>query len=280
MSCAAVVHGHGHLPLALAQRRLQALQHREVAAQRTELPLRVERLEQALQVAGRVVHVRLAHLDVVQVHDRIERDGTRVGGLAHHLAVHLAGRGHIDHQVALDLRGAGEAVARRQRAPARVALLGGTDAARDWRRWRRHAVLGEVALHDQHLAASAERASAAHRVDVDPEGARGLQQRRAERKASALARRREDDQCVGFAHAGPGCASGARPRGGRAPHPREPRRRRPRGLQRRGLAEALDPARAVRVVAHHDIRPHAGLDDLQVHRIHDRGGESRHRSPW
>src|SRR5436189_202379 len=48
-----------------------------------------------------------------------------------------------------------------------------------------------------------------------------------------------------------------------------------RGLQRRRLAETADPARAIRVVAHHDIGGHARLDDLQVHRVHDRGGESR-----
>src|SRR6266853_2314988 len=47
-----------------------------------------------------------------------------------------------------------------------------------------------------------------------------------------------------------------------------------RGLQRRRLPEAADPARAIRVVAHHHIRRHARPDDLEVHRVHDRGSEA------
>jgi len=46
--------------------------NRQIGAQWAEFPLAIQRLEEALQVSGRVVHVGLAHLDVVQVHDRIE----------------------------------------------------------------------------------------------------------------------------------------------------------------------------------------------------------------
>ena len=194
------MHGDGDFPLPLAQRRLQALQHRQVAAQRAELPLPVQRLKQPLQIPGRVVHVRLAHLDVVQVHDRIKRDRALVGGLAHHLAMHLAACGHVDNEVALNLRGAGEAVPGRQRAALRVALLGRAHGGEIFR-MRAHTVLGEIALRHQHLTAAAERAPAAHRVDVHPERARCLQQLRADGEASALARRREDDQWILLAHA-------------------------------------------------------------------------------
>src|SRR5215831_2948779 len=48
-----------------------------------------------------------------------------------------------------------------------------------------------------------------------------------------------------------------------------------RGLQWRRFAKASDPTRAIGVVAHHYIRSHAGFDDLEVHRVHDRGGEPR-----
>ena len=44
---------------------------------------------------------------------------------------------------------------------------------------------------------------------------------------------------------------------------------------RRRLAEARDPALAVRVVAHHHVRAEAGAHGLGVQRIRDRGGEAR-----
>jgi hypothetical protein len=60
----ACVHGDRDLPLALAQCRLQLLQHVQVCLQGTKIPFPAQRLEQALQVAGWVVHVRFAHLHV------------------------------------------------------------------------------------------------------------------------------------------------------------------------------------------------------------------------
>jgi hypothetical protein len=60
------------------------------------------------------------------VHHRIERDRVRFDCLAHHLAVHLTGSGHVHHQVALYVGLAGEAMTRRQGPAAREAELGGT----------------------------------------------------------------------------------------------------------------------------------------------------------
>ncbi len=62
-------------------------------------------------------------------------------------------------------------------------------------------MLGELALRDQHLAAAAQAAAAAYRIDVHAEAARGLQQRRAHRKMAALAGRREDDERIAGRHA-------------------------------------------------------------------------------
>ncbi len=76
------------------------------------------------------------HLDVVQTYDRIERDRARLGRLAHHLAVHLAARRHVDDEVALDLCRAGEAVPGWQRAAAREVLLGRARTRTGAWRWR------------------------------------------------------------------------------------------------------------------------------------------------
>ena len=60
------------------------------------------------------------------------------------------------------------------------------------------AELGELALADLDLAAPADAAAAADRIDVDAEAARRLEQRRAQREAAALARGHEDDEGVGL----------------------------------------------------------------------------------
>ena len=80
------------------------------------------------------MHVRFAHLHVVQARDRVEGDLARLGGLAHHLAVHLAVRRHIHHQVALNLRLAGQAPARGERpAPSEVPVRLRSKATDGWR---------------------------------------------------------------------------------------------------------------------------------------------------
>src|SRR5215472_8462501 len=44
-------------------------------------------------------------------------------------------------------------------------------------------------------------------------------------------------------------------------------------LERRRFAEATYPTGAIGIVAHHHIRGHARLDDLEMHGVHDRGSE-------
>ena len=61
-------------------------------------------------------------------------------------------------------------------------------------------MLGELACGDHYLATTADTASATDGVDVDPELARRLQERRTEREPPALAGGQEYDQCVSFTH--------------------------------------------------------------------------------
>ena len=138
-------------------------------------------------------------------------------------------------------------------------------------------MLGELSLGDQHLAASAEPTPAAHRVHIDAEASRRLQQRACPRgkwprlpegmnttRGSRVAMQ-ERRTCAGVRPAGgDGRLRGVRARrlaGGRPG----------RGGGRR-LAEAPDPARAIGIVAQHDVGAHDGLDDLDVHGVGDRRG--------
>src|SRR3546814_14723724 len=57
-------------------------------------------------------------------------------------------------------------------------------------------VLGECADADRDLAAAAQAAPAADRIDVDAQAARRLQDRRADREAAAPPRGGEDDEGV------------------------------------------------------------------------------------
>jgi len=59
-------HGGGDFPIALAQGLLQAPQYGEARARLYESPLRLQRHLQAAQIAGRVVHVGLGDLDVIE----------------------------------------------------------------------------------------------------------------------------------------------------------------------------------------------------------------------
>ena len=85
------VHRHGYFPGARTQRGLQLLQHQHVARQIGELPFKVQRVFQAAQITRRVVHVGLLHFHIVQAHQGVKLNVQRLGGLAHHLLVHLAG---------------------------------------------------------------------------------------------------------------------------------------------------------------------------------------------
>ena len=86
---AALAQRHGDLPLAGAQRLLQAAQDAEIGARLAKTPLPGERRLQAAQVAGGIVHVGLAHLDIIEAHDGIDDDRMGFGALAHDLAMDL-----------------------------------------------------------------------------------------------------------------------------------------------------------------------------------------------
>ena len=118
-------------------------------------------------------------------------------------------------------------------------------------------MLGELSFRNQHLAAATESAASAYRVHVDPEASGRLQQRRAHGEVAPLAGGHEHHEGIANRHAvapvrgssgrpAPmaAFAASARPFAGRCPG---------RGGGRR-LAEAPDPARAIRIVAHHHIR--------------------------
>ena len=139
------------------------------------------------------MHVGLGDLDIMQANDRIDVDRMRLRALADDLAMHLALGRHIDDEIAQDARLAAEPAARRQRA----ALV---DPALLYRAPWRHMivrgierVLGEFALGDVDLAAPANAAAAADRVEIDAELARDLEHAGALGDFVAFARRREDD---------------------------------------------------------------------------------------
>jgi hypothetical protein len=154
--CTATVTFHS-----LAQCGLQLLQHAHIARQIGQAPLELERILEPAQIARRVVHVGRLDLDVMQADHRVDLDVVRLGRLAHDLAVHLAVRRNVDDPVAQNLGPARQAPAGRQRLGPAVFLLD-RGHRRDMVGTRTHAVLGELALGHQHLAAPAQAAPAAH----------------------------------------------------------------------------------------------------------------------
>ena len=60
--------------------------------------------------------------------------------------------------------------------------------------------LGEVAAARLYLTAAAEAPAPAHRIEIDADGAGGIEDRRADGEPPALAGRGEDDE-RGFGHA-------------------------------------------------------------------------------
>src|SRR5262245_42076471 len=106
-----------------------------------------------------------------------------------HLAVHR----HIHDQIAKDACLTAETSSGRDRPQSITTRL-------DWRDWanmcarRDDAVLGEIAFHRLDLAATTKAPAAADRIKINFEMAGRLEQRRAQRKAAALAGRQKDDE--------------------------------------------------------------------------------------
>ena len=140
--------------------------------------------EAPLAAQGRQQVVALAELDQAQHQHRVEFDVAQVDVLADHLAVDLALCGHVDDEVPADRGGAAQPPVLGQRSPAPVV---GFDGARrgEVGGVGRDAVLGELAEHGLDLAASADAATTADRVDVDAQSSGSVEHRGAGRDVPA-----------------------------------------------------------------------------------------------
>ena len=182
---------------ALLERRLEVADDREVGFEVGQPPLALERLEQPHEVARRRGELRRDDLDVVEPDDRIDVEVADVEALADDLAVDLALRRDVDDGVAEEVgraaRGGGPRPGPRS---SRYCGLDGVER-RQVLRPRLDPVLREAADALLDLAAAADAASAADRVDVDAERPGGVQDRRPLGEPAAPARRREDDERLG-----------------------------------------------------------------------------------
>ena len=208
----AVVHGDRDAPASPAQGLLQPRQDVRVALEPHQPPLALESIAQAPEIARRGGQIRLLDLDVVKANDRVHLDRVRVCLLAHDLAMHLAFRGNVDHELPNDAGGAPEAPPGCETAVGGVGLLDVADGCQV-RGGRDDRVLRVLALAHLDLAAAADAATAADRVDVDPEPPGRFEHGRAVLELAAPAGGGEDDEVVGSrAHALTGSALGERKR--------------------------------------------------------------------
>ena len=118
-------------------------------------------------MSGRKSQIRGRNLDVHRPHHGVDPDLPGVGPLADDLAVGLACLRHVCHQVAGNTSLAGEAVTHLQPAGRELPLLSISEI-REVGACRNDTVLGELALTYPHLAAGADAASPAHRVENRP----------------------------------------------------------------------------------------------------------------
>ena len=123
----------GDLPLPRAQCLLQADERREIGVRFANAPLLVQRLLEATKITGRLVHVRLGDLDVIEADDRIDLDRMGLRALADDLPVDLAFGRHVDDEIAANLGLAAEPPTGRKRSALRG--IAGLDFAR-----RRHMI--------------------------------------------------------------------------------------------------------------------------------------------
>ena len=266
-----VVDGDRDRPAARAQGLLQPRQDVVVAREPAQLPLALERLAQAAEVARRRGEIGLLDLDVVEPDDGVDLDRMGVRLLAHDLPVHLALGRHVDHELALDARRAAEPAAGGEPLVGRVGALDRADR-REMRGGGGDRVLRVLALADLDLAAPADAAAAADGVDVDAEPAGRVEHGRARLEPPAPPGRREDDEVVGGA--------GTERHAACRPPPAFPAAA-AAGLRRLArVAVAGDPRGAVLVVPVHHVGGPDRLAHLVVQRARDRGGQAgrdRHR---
>jgi hypothetical protein len=160
----AMAHGDGDLPVSPPQGGLEFGHDVEIEPEVGQLPLLLEGIGEPLAVPRCAGEIGLVHLDVVETDDGINRQGVDPRPLADDLAVHLAGGGDIDHHVVEDAGGAAEPVTGLERPPSAIFQLDGSG--------RREPILASVdprAAAYHHLAAAADAATAANRIEVDPQ---------------------------------------------------------------------------------------------------------------
>jgi hypothetical protein len=96
------VDGDGDAPVFLAQYGLH-LRHDMGGDQRVfPAPVLFQHQLHAVEVAQRLVHVGLVHLDIAELHGRVALYMAVHGGLAHHLRVDDRVLRHVHHQIALN----------------------------------------------------------------------------------------------------------------------------------------------------------------------------------
>ncbi len=174
---------------------LERADHRQVGVEVVEVPLIGEGQLETEQVAGRRGQLGRLHLDVVEADDGVQVEVANVEALPDDLAIDLALGRHVDHDVAAEMGGAGEAPLVSEALAVAVSGLDRAERRQVVGR-RDDPVLGELADALLHLAAAADPAPAADRVDVDAELPRGIQDGRAGTEPATPARRREDDERV------------------------------------------------------------------------------------
>ncbi len=186
----------GDLPVALAQDLLHLAVEIGVDGDVLEAPVGLDSLQQPVEIAERLVHVRLFDLDIAHLDCRVALDDAAIGILAHDLRIDHGVLRDIDDQVAEDFCRAGQPAAGLQ-----VTLFGiaGFVAAegRDVLVGRGDAVLGKDALLNLDLAAATYATPAADAFDMHAQLPRGFKHRRVGGKAAALARWHEQDEVVG-----------------------------------------------------------------------------------
>ena len=192
---AALVDRDGDPVRALLEGRLERADDLEVRLESGQLPLALERLEQPGEVARRRRELRRRDLDVVEADDRVDDEVADVEALADDLAVDLALGRDVDEDVAADLGRARQAPVRRQALLVAVGRLERSER-REVPGLGHDAVLRELAESLGHLAAAADAAPAADRIDVHAERARRVEDRGPGLEPAATAGRREDDERV------------------------------------------------------------------------------------
>ena len=191
----AQVHGDGDLPVAFAQDRLHLLQDVQIGVHVFQLPLFRQGAAQPFQIARGVVHVGFLNDNIEQFSRRVQDDIAHLGAFAHHLFVHLAGFGHVDHHVALNRRLTAQTAAIDHATLGFVAFFDAVPGA-EGVGGHAHAVFGKFAVAGADLAFGADAAATADAVEVHAQLARSREDRGALGKAPAFARRGKDDEGI------------------------------------------------------------------------------------